>query len=86
MAAGVLVAATIWGCRIMWLPGRTIFEIGVAGILCSVMYFLLAGRLCLLEEHQMWMLARIREKAPLFEMPVRRWFGVTTVEAGHDPL
>ena len=73
LAAGVLVAAAIWVCRNTWLPGRTFAELGTAGALSAGAYFLVAGRWCVLEEDQLWLLDLIRRNARFFERPARRW-------------
>jgi len=81
IAAGVLVAAAVWICRETWLPGRSYVELGLAGVVTVVAYALAAGRWCVLEEDQLWLIGLIREKAQFFERPARRWFGLDELQS-----
>ena len=44
LAAGLFVAAILWVCRVTWLAGKTGSEIGLAVVICSSLYFLVACR------------------------------------------
>jgi O-antigen/teichoic acid export membrane protein len=81
LAVGGIVAATIWLCRMVWLPGNTLFGIALGGALSSLFCLIGAGRYCLTEEHQITVLDAIRQNAPSFHRSAHRWFGVRHSEA-----
>ena len=76
LTVGVVVGSVLWLCRITWLPGATMIELGVAAILAGLLYVAVAGRYSLFASDQLTVLRLIRQRAPSLERPARFWFGV----------
>jgi O-antigen/teichoic acid export membrane protein len=75
LAAGLAVAAAMWACRLTWLPGNSLSQIALAGMLSSVGFLLLAGRFGVLPGDRAGVLSLVRKRAPYLESATRRWFG-----------
>jgi O-antigen/teichoic acid export membrane protein len=82
LAAGAAAGAAMWVSRMTWLPGTTLAEIILAGVLGTVLVVALAGRYCLPEEHQADVLNLAKARAPFLERAARWWLGNTAGTPG----
>jgi hypothetical protein len=82
VAVGLVTGAATWACRAMFLPGTRIREIALAAGLSGGLYVLLAGRYCVLPEHQTLVVTSVRARAPFLEWPIGLWLGTRRRTSG----
>ena len=75
LATGALAGAVMWSFRAMGLPLTTLVDIGVAGVLTTAVYVVIAGRFCVLAEHRDWLLMLVARRAPRLVPATRAWLG-----------
>jgi O-antigen/teichoic acid export membrane protein len=75
LAAGLLAGAVMWGLKTAGLPVTSLVQVGVAGLLTTGVFTLIAGRLCVLAEHRDWIVTVIASRSPALVPLTRVWLG-----------
>jgi len=76
MAVMLATTALLWFSRATWLPGDGFLQIVAAGAVSAASCVILAGRYCVLKDHQTILLEMLHRKAPFIATPARHWLGV----------
>jgi O-antigen/teichoic acid export membrane protein len=75
LAAGVIAAGVMWGVKTAGLPMTSLLDLGLAGVLTTAVYALIAGRLCVLPEDRDWIMTLVASRAPRLVPATRVWLG-----------